>query len=191
MKKHILLVSILSLNIHLFSIAPKGFFGKFPNKYFVETGSLRGDGIKMALRAQFQDIRSIELSSKYAKFCRKKFKNNPQVKIYHGDSGKKLLDVISDIQEPITFWLDGHYSGSDTALGDSYSPIIRELEQIKSHPINTHTIIIDDVRQFGTKYFDFVTLQEVKEFILTINPEYHFQIYDGFKKGDILVAYID
>ena len=105
-----------------------------------------------------------------------------------GDSGKILYEVIKDIDSPITFWLDGHCSCGITAKGDEWSPILKELEQIKKHHIKNHTILIDDVRQFGTEYFDFVTIDQIIEKVLEINPDYKIFFIDGGFKDDILVA---
>ncbi|MEX0596678.1 MAG: hypothetical protein WD512_09265 [Candidatus Paceibacterota bacterium] len=168
------------MTINLFPIAPEGLFAKYPNRYFVETGSHHGNGIKLALRSNFFEIRSIELNPDFYKLCCSKFQNYSKVKLYLGDSSISLQDMISDISESITFWLDGHYSGGKTSKGEKYSPILEELSQIKVHPIKDHTIIIDDVRLMGGIYFDFVALNQIKQYILTINPNYQFKLHDGY-----------
>lgn len=174
----------------LLSIAPKGLFENYPNQFFIETGSHSGYGIDLAIKAKFPNIRSIELNHSFYKLCCSKFKNYPNVKLYLGDSSISLWDMISDISEPITFWLDGHYSGLGTSKGKQYSPIMQELRQVKKHPVKNHTIIIDDVRLMGGKYFDYVSLEEIKKYLLSINPKYQFLLYDGYRPRDILVAYV-
>ena len=165
-------------------------FKKFPNKYFVETGSLMGTGIERALQAGFSHVYSIELSEHFFGECKKIFSKNPKVKLFLGDSGKILYEVIKDIDSPITFWLDGHCSCGITAKGDEWSPILKELEQIKKHHIKNHTILIDDVVQFGTEYFDFVTIDQIIEKVLEINSDYKIFFIDGGFKDDILVAQV-
>ena len=62
-----------------------------------------------------------------------KFKENAKVKLICGDSGEKINDILSQVNEPVTFWLDSHFSTSDlykAPLVDS-CPILRELEAIK------------------------------------------------------------
>jgi len=176
------------IQFSVYSIAQSHVFKKYPNNHFVESGSLIGKGIHQAMRAGYRNIYSIELSPYFFEKCKKKFRRCPHVKLFLGDSGKILKDVIKDIHEPITFWLDGHYSGGITAKGDSSTPILQELEAIKNHPIKTHTILIDDARHFGRYEFDYITLDQIKKKILEINPKYHFSYEDGYIANDILVA---
>lgn len=167
-------------------------FAKYPNTYFLETGSCTGDGIQAALDAGFKHIYSIELSEQFYDFCFNRFILNSEVEriveLILGDSSEVLPEVLSKINGPVTFWLDGHYSGGSTAKGQSNTPLIRELEHIAAHHINNHTILIDDVRCFGTADFDFLTLEEVRKKILSINPLYEFSFEDGYIENDVLVA---
>jgi len=165
-------------------------FAQFPNAYFVETGTYTGDGVQMALDAGFQKVYSIELDPELFLHTRKRFLHNEKVKMVAGDSAKKLKDVLLDIQAPATFWLDAHFAGDGTAKGKVRTPILDELEQIRQHHIKTHTILVDDVRQFGTEDFEFVSIKEVKAKILKINRNYQFRYLDGFVPNDILVAYV-
>lgn len=181
-------IVVLLFNSIVMPTSESNTFKQFPNKYFVETGSLMGEGIERALQAGFTHVYSIELSAQFFGHCKKKFANNSEVELFWGDSGKILYDVIKDIDSSITFWLDGHYGGNVTAKGDEWSPILKELEQIKKHPIKTHTILIDDVRLMGTEYFDFVTIDQIIEKVLEINADYKLFFIDGYVKNDILVA---
>lgn len=166
-------------------------FEKYLNYYFIETGTYRGDGVKMALNGGFEEVRTVELSETYYDMVVKLFKDNPNVKIWHGDSSQLLGEMIADIDEPATFWLDGHYSGGDTASGEFTSPILQELDHISKHPIKTHTIMIDDVRDFGTYYFCYTTLDQIVDKIYEINPNYKITFERGHVENDILVAYIE
>jgi len=158
-------------------------FKKYPNKYFVETGSYLGLGITRALEAGFEKVLSIELGDKYYGICKEAFKDNPKVQLFKGDSGLLLGSMIKDITEPITFWLDGHFSGDDTALGVAPSPICLELAMIKEHPIKTHTIIIDDMHCMAGHHKDIFKL--LKE----INPNYKLErLPSQYDKEAILVA---
>jgi len=164
-------------------------FAKYPNKYFVESGSYRGDGIQMALDAGFKNIYSIELGLNFYKNCCVRFASRPKVKLFLGSSAEMMPVVLKNIDAPATFWLDGHYSGANTAKADTNTPILAELEAIRKHPIKTHTILIDDVRLFGTIEFDFIELQEIIQKILEINPKYQITYEDGYISNDVLVAY--
>lgn len=164
-------------------------FRKYLNDVFVETGSFLGDGIQQALEAGFKNVISIELADKYFQHCQSRFENDQRVKIVKGDSGIVLLDVIRFINQPITFWLDGHHSCGDTALGKYWSPLLVELEQIGLHHVKNHTILIDDMRCWKAE-FDKIKFGEVeiKKALLEINPKYAFRYEDGYEPNDILVA---
>ncbi len=173
----------------LFAWANPGTFNPFVKRYFVETGSFVGDGIEEALRAGFAEIRSVTLEEAQYIYCQERFKDHPNVHLYHGDSGRVLEEMIRSIDEPVTFWLDAHNDGDVLPQGTN-TPILRELDAIRRHPIKTHTILIDDVRLFNTAQFDWITLATIIRKIYEINPQYRITYLDGFVKRDILVAYI-
>lgn len=183
----LLAMLILGFN-SLYSSAKSDTFTRYTNHYFVETGSYKGSGIQAALEAGFEEVYSIEFVKKYFDICSARFKDFYNVNIVRGDSSKILWDVIKDLDQPITFWLDGHVpEGGGT---DKFSPVMEELEQIKNHPIKNHIILIDDVRDMGGWAFDNTTLQQIIRKIREINPDYTFTFEDGHTKDDILVAYI-
>ena len=168
-------------------------FKKYPNKWFVETGSYKGDGIQYALDAGFQNIRSVELSIDLWVNCNNRlgdYKGNKSLCLYQGKSIDKLRGMIITIEQPITFWLDAHYSEGCTAKGDEMSPILKELAIIAEHPVKTHTILIDDVRQFGTKHFGMIQEWEIVQALRKINPDYTLTYDTGDKNfhNDVLVA---
>jgi hypothetical protein len=164
-------------------------FTKYPNQVFVETGSYIGDGISRAIQAGFKFIVSIELSAKYCNICRDRFREFKNVSIVNGDSFEILPEIIRNIDTPITFWLDGHHSCGDTALGKYWAPLIQELEAIKQHHIKTHTIIIDDMRCWETlnSNHGFCKADIINK-LLEINKDYVFSYEDGEVANDILVA---
>lgn len=178
-------------------------FKKYPNKYFVETGTFKGVGLSYALKSNsFEYLSSIEIFKENYNFCCNKFKkeiNSGVVKLFLGPSEKKLWEIIKNIDEPITFWLDAHYSGKTetytTGKSDVNSPILREINIIAKHPIKNHTILIDDRRDFGTHNFDNVTEKEVIKVIKRINKHYIINYDTGHNgrdlfKSDVLVAKI-
>lgn len=166
-------------------------FQKYLNHYFVETGSYMGDGISNAINAGFQEIISIELSDRYYHLCKNKFQKHSNIRIYHGDSHEVLPDIIYDINMPITFWLDGHYSCGDTALGKYWAPLMQELDIIKKHKINTHTIMIDDMRCWKdpNPNHGFVH-KDIIDKLHSINSNYTLTYEYGFQEDDILVAHL-
>ena len=166
-------------------------FRTYPNPVFLETGSFMGDGIQQALDAGFNRVISIELSDKYYDICKVRFNNNPRVSIYKGDSYKILPEIILQIDEKITFWLDGHHSCGDTALGDYWAPLMQELDSIKNHHIKKHTILIDDMRcwKLPNPVHGFDESDIIKK-LKEINPDYKLIFIEGEEPEDILVAVI-
>ena len=142
----------------------------------------------MALEVGFAEIYSIELAPQYYQHCVQRFAAYPNVRILQGDSAELLPKILEHIDAPATFWLDGHYMWIDTARGKTNSPILAELESIRQHGIKTHTIMIDDVRQFGTIHFDFIELDDITQKIQEINPNYKFSFGAGLIPNDILIA---
>lgn len=165
-------------------------FRKYLNPTFIETGSFVGDSIAYALQVGYSEIHSIELAPHLYKKCCDRFKSYPQVHLYLGDSSVVLKDVLTKIKTRATFWLDGHYSANGTAIGNTNTPILQELALIATHDIKNHTILIDDVRLFGSFEHDFIELQEVIDAIQRINSNYHILFEPGIVPNDVLVAYI-
>lgn len=173
---------MLSFNCCNFAnIGPAG-FGQFKNHYFVETGTYGGEGILKALEAGFKEVRSIEFDEEYFEHAKESFSKYKNVKIWHGDSSKDLWTMIHDIRGPITFWLDAHIFPSWP--DQKNCPLIEELEQIKRHPIKTHTILIDDMHCAGTLSFDYLTREDLIKKILEINPSYEISYIPGGGVGE-------
>lgn len=157
---------------------------------FVETGSYRGEGIEFALKSGYEKILSIELCDSHYKFCVNKFKDNPKVKIHQGDSGIILGGIIKDINEPITFWLDGHWMTQDPEgyCGSKQFPIMEEIEQIKKHPVKNHVILIDDIADIQNS--GAVNLKNLINAIISINNLYKINYIDSTNTRDILLAQV-
>jgi hypothetical protein len=155
------------------------------NPVFIETGSFDGVGIKNAFFAGFKEIHSVELEENHYLFCKECFKYNDNIHVYKGDSVDVLPTILNKITQPATIWLDAHYSGEGTA--NTGFPLMKELEVIKQHSIKSHTIIIDDLRNWKKETVGF-NVEDIKDKILEINPEYTFSYADGVVWGDILVA---
>jgi len=173
-----------------YSVTTYDVFARHNNPIFIETGSCVGDGIACALKAGYKEIHSIELSPDFYQKCVVRFKNNPNVHLYLGDSSIVLKEILKNIKKPATFWLDGHYSWNGTARGDTNTPILKELAIIGDHSIKTHTILIDDVREFGTVEFDFIELDDILKALEKINPNYLISYENGYIANDVLVAEI-
>lgn len=169
---------------------------KYKNDVFVETGTFQGDTIDILLQSDgFKDsqIYSLELSDVFYERCKAKYANHDNVTIVHANSKYELFSVIKNINTPITFWLDSHWSGTpDVGCDpDTICPILYELKQIKQHHIKTHTIMVDDIRLMNGEHFP-VTLDEIAAHIMDINPKYKLVLYDDtWAKYDVLVASLE
>lgn len=152
------------------------------NAYFVETGTYMGDTVEY-LKNDFAQLISIELSGDLAKQAAERFKNESKIRIVNGDSSKELKTILKDINTPVVFWLDGHYSSDFwvgdkhiiTAKGDKQTPILEELGHIAEHGVKNHLILIDDARLFKGKD-DYPELSVVKKFVAAKMPEYRFSV---------------
>jgi hypothetical protein len=164
-------------------------FKDYPNVYFVETGSYAGDGIQAALNSGFKNIISLEVNEPNVEECRLRFKDEDGVAVVHGDSSVDLWNTIQHIDVPITFFLDGHWSGIGSPIGIVNMPLLYELNQIRRHHIKTHTIIIDDVRCWeGVSQVRDFSLDNVVDTLMRINPEYQISYVDGTEPQDVLIA---
>lgn len=161
--------------------ATKGLFGKYLNRIFIETGSNYGDGIQQALDEGFKVVFSIEIDKEKYDHCVERFKDNENVHLILGDSKMILDTILMMINEPVTFWLDAH-------IGNKKSPVMHELEILRNHRIKSHTILIDDLRDWKVRFCGFDT-EKLKRQITKINNKYKFVLEDGFVPNDILVAY--
>jgi hypothetical protein len=130
-------------------------------RILVQTGTFYGETLT-ALRRTFDELYSVELSHELYGRAAKRFAGDPKIHLRHGDSGRVLSEVLKRVDKPALFWLDGHYSGGPTALGDEVTPILRELRQIaQQSSYCQHLIVVDDARLFdGTDGYP--TMQDLK-----------------------------
>lgn len=160
----------------------KKYSEKFAIKIFIETGTYLGEMID-AVKEKFEKVISIELDKKLFYKAKNKFSTNNHIEIINGDSAKVLFKILTKIEKPTLFWLDGHYSGGTTAKGNLNTPIYQELNAILSHKIKNHIILIDDARLFIGKD-DYPTLSQLQSLVLQKNPRLNFEY-----KNDIIRIY--
>ncbi|MCP9850229.1 hypothetical protein [Cyanobium sp. Morenito 9A2] len=134
----------------------------------VETGTYLGDMVH-AMRRHFQTIISVELSPELCEKSRLRFAAYPHITILQGDSGKILPIILSQLQHPTLFWLDGHYSAGITARGSEETPVSAEIGAILDHDIKGHVILIDDARNFDGTH-DYPTYESLRSSILLRKP---------------------
>ena len=122
---------------------------------FIETGTQTGATV-FGLLDYFKHLHTIELSdhwhTKAKQFFEQRYSNKKDKLTLHlGDSKNVLNYLLPNINEPVVFFLDAHYSGGDTARGDKDVPLLEELTAINNLLNEKAVIIIDDARLFGVK----------------------------------------
>ena len=149
----------------------------FGLRVFVETGTYFGDMVN-AVKDTFEEIHSIELSPELCAKAKKRFKGLRHINIIEGDSGAILGSVLSHIDRPILFWLDGHYSAGITAKGIMETPIQMELSLIAHFQSNLGSVIlIDDAISFSG-IGDYPKLESIKEWA-RISGYSQFEVEEG------------
>jgi hypothetical protein len=141
----------------------------------VETGTYLGDMVEAQSR-NFGTIYSIELSKKLYSKAKKRFNGRPTIHLLQGDSGKVLNALVPQLNQPALFWLDGHYSGDMTAMGEKECPVIEEMKAIlqSMHP---HVILIDDARLF-TGSNDYPAIAELEKLTETAGKRMQIETRD-------------
>jgi hypothetical protein len=141
----------------------------------VETGTFMGDMLE-AQKADFDRLMSIELSPELHAKARQRFAADPKVELIQGDSGQLIQGIVAGLQGPALFWLDGHYSGGETALGSLQTPIVQELHAVLAAP-QRHVMLIDDARCFnGTQ--DYPDLASLEAIVRKLKPDRSFAVED-------------
>jgi len=151
----------------------KAYSKMFKCRTLIETGTYFGEMVSK-VKDDFKKIISIELNPILADRAKQLFSNLEHITIIQGDSGIMLKDVLIDIDDSCLFWLDGHYSGGCTTKGEKDTPIMEELNCIFDHPVQNHVILIDDARCFNGEN-DYPTLEKLKYFVFTKNPDWSFE----------------
>ena len=175
---------------------------KYKNKIYVETGLFMGESLKKALDSGFEILHSIDINKNYIEQSERNFRteiSENKIFLHLGSSTEVLPNLLSKIDEKVTFYLDAHdldYPGIEKNKYEIIEecPIIRELETIKNHNIKNHTIMIDDLRMFENNYgwasgYE-ITIDVIKNKILEINSNYKFIFEEGIEQNDVLVAFI-
>lgn len=120
-------------------------YTKYP--VFVETGTCYGE-TTFAIEPFFNEIHTVEINPVFYNSVKSRYSGN-KINFYLGDSSTELSKIISIIDSPTIFFLDGHWSAGDTGRGSKDCPLYEEITSITNNFKNKAIIIIDDFRLFG------------------------------------------
>jgi hypothetical protein len=135
---------------------------------FVETGTFTGEMVH-AMRPHFARVISIEMAPAIFEATKRRFAGDSRVELLLGDSGTLLPRLLSALDHPALFWLDGHYMGGTTARAEEDSPVRAELAALLRHPARGHLVLIDDARLF-TGADGYPTLEELRAWVQRERP---------------------
>lgn len=113
---------------------------------WIETGTFKGDTTAF-LAGLTHSVITIEPDDFLFKKASLRFSKIEKVTVVHGKSETELIKITENLAENCNFWLDGHYSGEGTFMGEKVFPINEELEAIRRLAQNAVkiAIFIDDV----------------------------------------------
>ena len=157
----------------------------FQLNVFVETGTFMGDTVAAAVPV-FGEIHTIELSPELAQKAFGRFEGVGKVRVHHGDSADRLLEILQQASGAPLIWLDGHYSEGVTARGRGNTPVIEELKSIDRSGIANAVILIDDLRLFDLRaplagdpasLGGYPSVQELYRLVGTMKQNYQLFVY--------------
>lgn len=116
------------------------------SRVFVETGTFHGGTTRWAAHF-FETVHTIERAENlYAQHC-EELSQIPGVIPHLGDSREVLPGILAALgEQTAVYWLDGHWSGLDTAGEGDECPVLGELACLSQRPRDI--ILIDDARFF-------------------------------------------
>ncbi len=138
---------------------------RFGTRVLVETGTFEGE-MPRKCRDDFTRIVTIELDPGYARRAAHRLRHHAHIEVLQGDSATRLGDVLSTLDPPALFWLDGHWSGGLTARGSKDTPLAEEIAAIARHRRPGHVILVDDARCLGDG--DYPTLATLEQLLRAV-----------------------
>ena len=117
----------------------------------IEVGTYRGVTAARCSKS-FAKVYTIELSKELHEQAKAYLAPFTNVTALQGDGMDHLKSLFetANLQKAVVF-LDGHFSGGDTAKGEVPEPGVEELKLLAKHKSKIGAIMIDDFRSFGTE----------------------------------------
>jgi hypothetical protein len=115
----------------------------------IEIGSYKGVTARR-LSKRFRRVVSIEIASDLHEQAKQTCKGRSNVELLLGD-GTVLLPQVAAAEKNAVLFLDGHFSGGETGLGDEPEPVLKELDLILPYLDSFRAVVVDDFRLFGVE----------------------------------------
>lgn len=130
------------------------------HRIFVEAGTYKG-ATTAFFAPHAERVISVELHDGLFAAAKQRFANYPNVTLVHGDSLIEIPKIVADCSSPPLVFLDGHFSGDGTAEGEEMEPAESTLRQLADVAMPGTTLVIDDLRLFGSGLVGFPQLDEI------------------------------
>ena len=124
-----------------------GYQRRYRLRTFVETGTYTGEMVQ-AMNGHVAQIISIEVAPALHERAAARFAGQRHIRLLQGDSATLLPAVLTTLEGPALFWLDGHYMGGESGRGTEDTPVMAEMAALLGHTMRGHVVLIDDARLF-------------------------------------------
>jgi len=130
------------------------------HRILVEAGTYKGETTAFFIPHADQ-VFSVELHDGLYAEAKKRFAKQPNVTLIHGDSLDEIPKIVANCSTPPLVYLDGHFSGPGTAEGQEMEPAESTLRLLADVTPAGTTIVIDDLRLFGSGLAGFPQLDVI------------------------------
>ncbi len=113
---------------------------------FFETGTAFGDSAAWASE-RFDQVITVEAAVAMFVISKRKLAAYPKVTGLLGDSRQHIRDLLPSLPSTL-FWLDAHYSGTDTHGERDQCPLLGEIDAIAA-TLDRNAVMIDDMRMIA------------------------------------------
>jgi hypothetical protein len=117
----------------------------------IEAGTYRGV-TSARCSCVFDRVYTIELDTKLAGLAKTYLARRKNVTVIQGNALQVIPELLKNRElKNVLLFLDGHFSGGETACGDIPEPAAEELKLVAAYKDKIRAIVIDDFRSFGTE----------------------------------------
>ena len=156
---------------------------------------------KKALRCGFKYVFCVEIREDWVAVGRNIFRDeiaSGRYKLLLDDSANMRSHLYNGaFRDKTMFFLDAHVDNTNIHGFKMRCPLLEELNAIKQLDRKDNVILVDDLRILRTphpwgegRYGNINFVEEIKNIILTINPNYKFATLNGVIENDVLLAYV-